>query len=701
MLRSLIAVLLTLQVVVNLHAAESKFRAGASAVDVTPEKFPVVVNCGFIEASGTLARDRLHARALVLEDGTTRLAIVIVDSCMMPREFLDRVKDLIAEETKIPADRQMIAATHTHTAPAVMGCLGSDPDPNYGPFLERQIVQAVRQAVANLSPAKAGWGVIAADELTNNRQWILRSDKTRKDPFGNPTVRSNMHPGYLHPDFVGPSGPTDPWLTMLSIRTADDKPLAVLANFSMHYFGTPVVSADYFGRVCANLEKRLAGTDKNSKFVALHSQGTAGDLHWMDYGKQQVKTTIDDYADAITDKAEAAIKKVEYRTDVTLAMAEEKLTLDRRVPDKERLAWAQKIVAGMNGAKPKTQPEVYAREAVFLHETPRRELKLQAIRIGELGIAAIPNEVFALTGLKIKAFSPFATTFTVELANGAEGYIPPAEQHVLGGYTTWPARSAALEVGAEAKITEVVIELLEKVAAKKRRALPDPATDDYAKLILADKPVGYWRLGDIGGEKAAASAGKNAGEYEPGVVFALDGPLPRRFDGNTLTNRAAHFAGGRMTAKLPTLGDTYSIDLWFWNGYPSEARNITGIVFSLADADGAGDSLELGGKKGTPDRIGFSTSLKGAGVQSTKTLVAFRTWTHVAFTRDKNRVRVYLNGQLELDTKLPREVKPDRIIVGGRPDKAFGFEGRIAEVAVYDRVLTAEEVVAHTRAVER
>src|SRR5437764_408090 len=77
-------------------------RAGAAAVDVTPERFPVVVNCGFVENTGTTARDRLYARCLVLDDGATRFTIVIVDSCMMPREFLDRAKALIAEETKLP-----------------------------------------------------------------------------------------------------------------------------------------------------------------------------------------------------------------------------------------------------------------------------------------------------------------------------------------------------------------------------------------------------------------------------------------------------------------------------------------------------------------------------------------------------------------------------------------------------------------------
>ncbi len=680
-----------------LRAAEEKFRAGAAAVDVSPEKFPVVVNCGFLEASGASSRDKLYARALVLDDGGTRIAIVIVDSCMMPREFLDRVKELVAEELKIPTERQLIAATHTHTAPAVMGCLGSDADKNYPPFLERQIVAAVRQANANLAPAKAGWSVVSAEGLTNNRQWILRSDKVRNDPFGNPTVRSNMHPGYLNPDFVGPSGPVDPWLTVFSVRTADDKPLAVLANFSMHYFGSAPVSADYFGRVCANLEKRFG--KENAKFVAIHSQGTAGDLHWMDYSKAQTKTTIDDYASAITDKIEEALKEVEYRDNITISMAEAKLTLDRRVPDKARLEWARKIVAEMKDAKPKTQPEIYAREAIFLHEEPKRELKLQAIRIGGLGIAAIPNEVFALTGLKIKALSSIGDTFTIELANGAEGYIPPAEQHVLGGYTTWPARTAALEVGAEAKITDAVLELLEKVAGNKRRAFRDPATDTYAMLVLADKPVGYWRLGEFGGSKAADLAGKNAGTFEPGVVFGLPGPRSLQWVTQKAWNRSAHFAGGRMTAKLPELGEKYSIELWLWNGFPTDARDWTGTPFALASGDKIGDFIVLGGKKGKPNALAAFASAKNAEPTSGKTPVSFRTWVHVAFVRDGETVRVYLNGKEEVAVQLARMMKPDTLIVGGRLDKTFGFEGRIAEVAIYDRVLTVKEITAHVKAV--
>src|SRR4029079_12819005 len=116
-------------------------------------------------------------------------------------------------------------------------------------------------------------------------------------------------------------------------------------------------------------------------------------------------------------------------------------------------------------------PEIYAKEALFLHERPRTELVLQALRVGQLGITAIPNEVYALTGLKLKAQSPLQPTFNIELANGAEGYIPTPEQHQLGGYTTWPARTAGLETVAEPKIVEAMLRLLENVSQKPRRAL--------------------------------------------------------------------------------------------------------------------------------------------------------------------------------------------------------------------------------------
>src|SRR5687768_11335308 len=97
-------------------SAKPRFRAGAFAIDVSPLEFPVIVNGGMTERTADKVEDRLHARCLVLDDGREQIAIVIVDSCMMPRELLDEAKKLASMTTGIKTDRMLIAATHTHSA---------------------------------------------------------------------------------------------------------------------------------------------------------------------------------------------------------------------------------------------------------------------------------------------------------------------------------------------------------------------------------------------------------------------------------------------------------------------------------------------------------------------------------------------------------------------------------------------------------
>jgi hypothetical protein len=87
---------------------------------------------------------------------------------------------------------------------------------------------------------------------------------------------------------------------------------------------------------------------------------------------------------------------------------------------------------------------------------------LQAVRIGDVGIAAIPAEVFVEIGLDIRKRSPFAQTFTISLANGSYGYLPTPEQHKLGGYETWRGTNR-LEVEASAKMVDALTGLLTKL----------------------------------------------------------------------------------------------------------------------------------------------------------------------------------------------------------------------------------------------
>ncbi len=666
----------------------------------------MLVNGGFLQNSAKRLNDPIRARCLVLDDGSTRLAIVVVDSCMMPRELLDKVKESAREKTGIPTDCILISATHTHSAPAAMGALGCPPDAGYVSLLPGKIAESIERATKLLEPARVGWNVIDDHEHTFCRRWIRRPDKMLDDPFGQRTVRANMHPGYQNPDAIAPAGPVDPALTVLSVQSRNGRPIAVLANYSMHYYGAEPVSADYFGRFAGALAKRIVVQAVNPPFVAIMSQGTSGDQMWMDYGQPRKDPGLDTYADAVARFAHQAYQSINYRDWVPLAMAETKLVLGRRVPDGPRLAWAKAIVGRMgNRDIPQSLPEVYAKEAIFLHEEPQRELKLQAIRIGELGVAAIPNEVFAITGLKIKAQSPFETTMNIELANGSEGYVPPPEQHALGGYTTWPARTAGLEVRAEPKIVEAVLGLLEQVAGKPRRA--SGLTDgSYARSVLASKPLAYWRLNEIQGPTALDSSGhSHHARYEGGVAYYLPGPDDAGIPADKFVNRAVYLAGGRLKAGFDGLPDAYSVELWFWNGLPNDARRITGVLASFGGertGKSPGADFGIGGTQLAPSRLFFTAGTTDDQINSGKTEITARTWHHVALVRNGQRVTVYLDGNPKPEIDLSVEVDlvrgPGWLSIGGRADEGFAFEGKIDEAALYDRALTAGEILEHVRA---
>lgn len=477
MFRLLIAplsALVLLAVPYQLSAAEPALKAGAYAINVSPEHFPISVNGLFSDRMAEKVNDPLHARCLVLDDGITKLALVIVDSCMIPRELMDDAKRMVEKSTGIPAGNITISATHTHSAPTVTGVFQSDPDEKYVAYLAKKIAEGIEKAHSNLTEAEVGWAVVQEPSQLFNRRWRMKPNTVLPDPFGGSSDLVKMNPGYQNPNLLKPAGPIDPDVSILAVRAKGTKrPLALFANYSLHYVGDlPMLSADYFGVFSEQIGSLIGADDQEPKFVGALSNGTSGDVNNVNYAGEPVARTGPGercrlVAGVVAEAAKKAWDKAEFRSDITLNAAGKDLQLKVRKPEAEELARAKKILDAAGDRVLKGAEEVYARETVLIDKYPDTvPVRVQVFRIGDLGIAAIPCETFTNIGLQLKKESPLKPTFTISLANGYNGYLPTPEQHELGGYETWRARSSYLETEASVKITDALLELFKEVAEK-------------------------------------------------------------------------------------------------------------------------------------------------------------------------------------------------------------------------------------------
>ncbi len=447
-------------------------RAGAATSNITPP-LGISLNGGMQDRQAQHIHDELHARCLVIDDGTERIGIVVCDSCMIPRSVLDAAKESAQSGTDLPLDRILISATHSHSCPTVAGVFQSEPDESYMPFLAMRIADGLRRAVNNLQPAEIGWGVGQEPNQVFNRRWKMQEGAILPNPFGRvDKVKMNPAPG--SDKLVEPSGPIDPEVSLLAIRRASDqRPIAVVANYSLHYVGDvgpSHVSADYFGEFARRLVKLLQADELDPPAVVMMSNGTSGNINNVNFQLVRPRSgvayeRINAVAAALAGEARKVYDKISFRSDVQLGMLETAVVCGVRKPARDEIARAKYVLSQGQGEPLKTQEEIYARETLLLADYPAEvETIVQAIRIGDLAITSFPCETFVETGLQVKRESPFKPTFVISLANDYAGYLPTREHHALGGYETWRARSSFLEVDAEEQLRAAVMKMLKELA---------------------------------------------------------------------------------------------------------------------------------------------------------------------------------------------------------------------------------------------
>jgi hypothetical protein len=465
---------LLILIIVFFHSesrAESRqiFRAGAAFSNITPPLDEPVIG-GWNSPPATHIHDELYAKCLVLDDGKTKLVFVICDNLGISRDVYDKAKQIVQQKTGIPPKNMMMSATHTHSS--ISARVQKNKALNdYQQFLVMRIADGVRRAVNNMEKARIAFGCAHEPTQVFNRRYYMKPGVPVPNPFGGED-KVVMNPGRGNPNILKAAGPTDPQIAFLSVQSLDGRPIALLANYSLHYVGTRksgVISADYFGLFADRIQQLLGADRIDPPFVGIMTNGTSGDINNIDWLNKPLKRyapyeKMKQVADLVANAVYKERRKLKYRDWVKLDAMQNELTLKVRKPTKKQLAYAQEILEKPDDAKPYHKREkVYARRTLQMHESPGNiSVILQTFRIGDLGICAIPFEVLVEIGLEIKEKSPFEQTFTISLANGTNGYLPPVNQHKLGGYETWLGTNR-VEIQAAPKIVDVLINMFNRL----------------------------------------------------------------------------------------------------------------------------------------------------------------------------------------------------------------------------------------------
>jgi neutral ceramidase len=469
-------------------------RAGTGVTTITPPLgTPLSGHFEYREAA-TVADD-LTARALVLDDGSNRLALVVCDLIRLPATMVAAARAQIAARCGIPGDNILISATHTHTGPVTYsgqgnageppvrpdgpvptyalatpvagGLLSAPADPVYLDWVAGRIGDSVAIACARSVPARLASGAADVAGVCFNRRFRMRDG----------TVVFN--PGVNNPDIVAPVGPVDPRVTAILVEDLAGSPLALWANLSLHYVGTDdplAISADYYGQF-ARVVPRFLG----ESCVGFLTNGASGDINNIDVTGTLTTTGTARGQLVATAVAAAAVQAVAVapRSGTTLSASRVPFRVRRAAITEADVALARRILAAdTDGDLPAEAPfnfvvgqpiptyqwRTYAHEVLVLAQMPPADTtEIQVMRIGDLGLVALPGEIFVALGLAIKQASPFTHTAVVGLANDHIGYVPTIDAVHQGGYEAWrtrvswsaPGTGEALIAAASAALGEI------------------------------------------------------------------------------------------------------------------------------------------------------------------------------------------------------------------------------------------------------
>ena len=418
-----------------------QFEAGFARVDITPMLGIFVT--GYYKpryADGVL--DPLEIDALALAYGHDRVLLLSIDHCGVSQEIATDYRKHISEVTGVPMEAIYLSSTHTHTGPILVKNSENDLEQEYYQIVYRKMADAARLAIQDLKPAKMGWGIGHAPNVSFIRRYLMKDG----------SVRTN--PGIDHPDIAEPIGQIDDQVSILRFDQTSGNSL-VLVHFANHpdVVGGTKLSADWPGFLRRTVEKTLDNTR------CLFFNGAQGDVNHVNVHPRggYLNDMFLDFDDVLRGYKHAqyigrvvtagvlqAYDKVQYVDVSKLKYLQRMIHVPANLPSQDQMAEAHRINDLHNAGKDSELPyegmmltTVVARAArmVRLEHGPEAfEMPLSIIAIGDVAMVGIPGEPFSGIGWALKATEGWNLVLPTCNTNAKEGYFPMMDAYEQGGY---------------------------------------------------------------------------------------------------------------------------------------------------------------------------------------------------------------------------------------------------------------------------
>ena len=483
-----IALVLSITMVLGLFGCQAKegnqpneapkdepkgLQAGYARVNITPSYS--VPLAGYGNTSRRMSRgylDYLYATCIAVTDEKDSTVLLIsLDTIAVRDSFLQDARNAITKATGITADRIMVQATHTHSAPDT-----SSAEPviaQYKVELVNWIKEAAVAAMADRSPATMHTGFGKTTNLSFVRHYLLNTGDIYGDNLAWPSGAS----------YVGHTSEPDHEIQLLVFkREAADKKDIMAVNWACHpklnssgettagMFNRSKMSADFVGGCRDYIES-------NSDYLFAFYQGAAGNLNPNSKIPGETTTTkVSDFsrflstsilkaAENLTPVERTAIKSTQKIYEAPIDKSEDHLLEEANII---YTAWQENgdAKAAMALVPGTTIGSVYHAGSIVNRSTQsgNRSMELNAISIGPVGFITAPYEMFDTNGMFIKDGSPFETTFVMTCANGINNYIAADYAFEKGG--TYEVHNRVFPRGTAEDLANTFVDMLNSLSDK-------------------------------------------------------------------------------------------------------------------------------------------------------------------------------------------------------------------------------------------